>query len=161
MGRVINSSFTAEPVTSSQDQDGRGSAELFDITVSFALLQTSNEELSLSDALAVPPDREDFSNGHYIYVSGSKISTSELLKATYSTNSFPDYTVLGDPSNEPYDPDGLYFRNVLLKPSPDIDLSGEESMIGVEFTGRVSTEQMNGLDDETQADANHIYLSSE
>ena len=157
-GRIINSSFTGEPVTSSKDQDGRESADLLNITVSFALLQTSSEELSLTDVFAIPPDRDDFENGHYIYVTGSKLSSTELNNATTGSTNVPDYTILGDSSNEPYDPDGLYFKNVFLKPSPDIDLSGGESTIGIEFTGQINFEQLKGLNDETKYDANHIFL---
>jgi len=161
LGRVINSSFTVEPLNSSKDQDGRESADLFDITVSFALLQTSNEELSLSDALATMTDDSKVENGHRIYVSGSKLSQSELLGVSNPSNPAPDYTILGDPSNDPYDPDGLFFINVLLKPSPDIDLSGGESTIGIEFTGRLSPEQFDRLGDKTRSDGNHIYLGTD
>lgn len=159
VGRIINASFSSEPVASSGDQDGRESSELFNITVSFAMLQTSNEELSLLEELAMPSDATNFPNGHNIYVSGSKVLTSDLNSAL--TGGEPDYTVLSDDSGEPYDPDGLYFKNVLLKPSPDIDLAGEESSIGVEFTGRLETSVMSGFDDTTTSSANHINVSPE
>lgn len=158
MGRVMNASFTSEPVTSSADQDGRESAQLFNITVSFALMQTSNTELSLLSELAMPSDTTNFPNGHNLYVSGSKLTTSALNGASSPD---PDYTTLGDTSTDPSDPDGLYFKNVLFKPSPEIDLTGEESSIGLEFTGRVNTDVMAGFDDTASADANHIVISPE
>ena len=160
MGRVMNGSFSSEPVTSSADQDGRESSQLFNITVSFAMMQTSNEELSLLDELAMPSDASNFPNGHRIYVSGGKLLTSELNGALDGSGN-PDYTVLGDTSSDPHDVDGLFFKNVLLKPSPDIDLAGEESSIGIEFTGRLETDALSGFDDNAQADANHIVVSAE
>lgn len=160
IGRVMNGSFTSEPVTSSADQDGRESSQLFDLTVSYAMMQTSNEELSLLSELAMPSDGTNFPNGHRIYVSGGKLLTSQLNSAL-DANGDPDYTVLGDTSSDPHDVDGLYFKNVLLKPSPDIDLAGEESSIGIEFTGRVNTDVMSGFDDNTVSDANHIVVSPE
>jgi len=160
VGRVMNGSFSSEPVTSSADQDGRESSQLFNITVSFALMQTSNEELSLLDELAMPSDTTNFPNGHRIYVSGGKLLTSELNGALTGSGD-PDYTVLGDDSSDPHDVDGLYFKNVLLKPSPDIDLSGDESSIGLEFNGRLETDALSGFDDSSQSDANHIVVSPE
>jgi hypothetical protein len=160
MGRVMNGSFTSEPVTSSADQDGRESSQLFNITVSFAMMQTSNEELSLLDELAMPTDTTNFPNGHRIYVSGSKLLTSQL-NSSLTGSGDPDYTVLGDDSSDPNDVDGMYFKNVLLKPSPDIDLAGEESSIGLEFNGRLETDALNGFDDNANEDANHIVVSPE
>jgi hypothetical protein len=160
VGRVMNGSFSSEPVTSSADQDGRESSQLFNITVTFALMQTSNEELSLLDELAMPSDTTNFPNGHRIYVSGGKLLTSELNSALDGSGN-PDYTVLGDDSTDPHDVDGMFFKNVLLKPSPDIDLAGEESSIGLEFNGRLETDALSGFDDNSQTDANHIVVSPE
>lgn len=160
MGRVMNGSFTSEPVTSSADQDGRESSQLFNITVSFALMQTSNAEMALLDELAMPSDTTNFPNGHRIYVSGGKLQTSQL-NSSLTGDGDPDYTVLGDDASEPHDVDGLYFKNVLIKPSPDIDLSGEESSIGLEFNGRLETDALSGFDDNSQSDANHIVVSPE
>lgn len=160
MGRIINATFNSESIASSGDQDGRESAQLFDITVSFALLQTSNEELSLLEELAMPSDTTNFPNGHRVYVSGSKLLTS-TLNSNLTGNGDPDYQVFGDTSSDPSDPDGLYFKNVLLKPSPEIDLSGDESTIGLEFTGRIETSVLSGLDDDTSSDGNHIVISPE
>lgn len=153
MGRVMNGSFSSEPVTSSADQDGRESSQLFNITVSFAMMQTSNEELALLDELAMPSDTTHFSNGHSIYVSGGKLLTS-TLNGALDGNGDPDYTTLNAD-----DPDGLFFKNVLLKPSPDINLAGEESSVGIEFTGRLETDALSGFDDTSQSDANHIVVS--
>jgi hypothetical protein len=156
----MNGSFTSEPVTSSADQDGRESSQLFNITVSFALMQTSNAEMALLDELAMPSDTTNFPNGHRIYVSGGKLQTSQL-NSSLTGDGDPDYTTLGDDSSDPHDVDGLYFKNVLLKPSPDIDLSGEESSIGLEFNGRLETDALSGFDDNGQSDANHIVVSPE
>lgn len=159
MGRVMNGSFTTDPITSSADQDGRESSQLFQVTVSFAMMQTSNAELSLLDELAMPSDVTNFPNGHRLYISGSKLKTSTLnsnLIGSGANQGDPDYTSL---SAE--DPDGIYFKNILFKPSPEIDLSGDESSIGVEFTGRLNTEVMQGFADTSDETANHIVISPE
>lgn len=161
MGRVINGSFETSPVTSSMDQDGRESSQLFEMTVSFALIQSSNVELALMEELAMPTDDTNFPNGHRIYISGSKLQTSTLNNNLTSgvsglQDGQPDYTQL---SSE--DPDGIYFRNVLLKPSPTIDLAGEESTIGLEFTAKVEHDAFVGFDDTTQEDGNWIVVSPE
>lgn len=141
-GRFMNASFSSEPIASSGDQDGRESSQLFDITVSFALMQTSNEELSLLDQLADPDPAGigAYGNGHTIYFSGSnQVTTSDMNNALDSATGSTDFNTLSDP-------DGLQFKNVLLKPSPDIDLSGEESSIALEFTGTVETQELGDLD---------------
>jgi len=160
MGRVMNGSFSSEPITSSADQDGRESSQLFNITVSFAMMQTSNQELSLLEELAMPTDTTNFPNGHRLYISGSKLQTSELNSALTASGD-PDYTVLGDDTSDPHDVDGMYFKNVLFKPSPDIDLAGEESSVAIEFTGRLETDALSGFDNNTVSDANHIVVSPE
>jgi len=160
VGRVMNGSFTSDPVTSSADQDGRESAHLFNITVSFALMQTSSEELSILDDLSTS---YAFDEGHRIYVSGSKISEYLLnLSGDKTFGGEPDYRLLTSKNtsqNTGYDPDGIYFKNVLLKPSPNIDFSGEESMIGVEFTGRINPKQLVDLNNDSEKKGNWILLS--
>lgn len=141
-GRFMNASFSSEPVTSSADQDGRESSQLFNITVTFALMQTSNEELSLLSELALPDGGtlDRYANGHTIYFSGdNQVTTSDMNNAVDSSTGDLDMGTLSDP-------DGLLFENVLLKPSPDIDLTGEESSIGLEFTGIVETQELDDLD---------------
>jgi len=152
VGRFMNASFSSEPVTSSADQDGRESSQLFDITVSLALMQTSNEELSLLDEFAMGPlgTLERYLNGHTIYFSGSnQVTTADMNNAVDTSTGDLNFATLSDP-------DGLLFENVLLKPSPDIDLSGDESSIGLEFTGTVETQELSDLDT-TQ----HILISPE
>lgn len=142
MGRFMNASFSSEPVTSSQDQDGRESSQLFNITVSLALMQTSNVELSLLEELAmpIPGELDRYINGHTIYFSGdNQVTTTDMNDAIDSSSGDTDLATLSDP-------DGLLFKNVLLKPSPDIDLSGEESSIGLEFTGTLETQELSDLD---------------
>lgn len=142
VGRFMNANFSSEPITSSGDQDGRESSQLFDITVSFALMQTSNEELSLLNDLAMPPLGElgTYANGHTLYFSGSnQVTTSDVNNANDTSTGDLDFATLSDP-------DGLQFKNVLFKPSPDIDLTGEESTIGIEFTGTVETKELADLD---------------
>lgn len=141
-GRFMNASFSSEPVTSSQDQDGRESSQLFTITVSFSLMQTSNEELSLVGELATPDTGtlDRYLNGHTVYFSGSnQVTTSDMNNAIDGTTGSTDFATLSDPN-------GIQFKNVLLKPSPDINLAGEESMIGLEFTGTVETDEISDLD---------------
>lgn len=159
MGRIMDASFNAEPVASDADQDGRESSQLFDITVSFTLMQASNEELSQLSELAMPTDDTNYPNGHSLYFSGSKLLTSDL-NASLDGNDLPDYTVLGvDGGVE--DPDGMFFQNVLLKPSAEISLDGETALIPIEFTGRLPLSAFTGFDDETASDANHIVVSPE
>jgi len=146
MGRFMNASFSSETVSSSADQDGRESAQLFDITVSLALMQTSNVELSLLSELAMPDpgDLGRYINGHTLYFSGdNQVTTSDVSNALDTSTG---EIAFGTGSDELDDPDGLLFKNVLLKPSPDIDLAGDESSIGIEFTGTVETEELNDLD---------------
>lgn len=141
-GRFMNANFSSEPVTSSADQDGRESSQLFNITVSFALMQTSNAELSLMGQLAMPDTAGigAYQNGHTMYFSGdNQVTTSEMQSAIDATTGELDLATLSDP-------DGLLFENILFKPSPDIDLSGGESMIGLEFTGQVSTRELDDLE---------------
>ncbi len=141
-GRFMNASFSSEPVTSSADQDGRESSQLFNITVTFALMQTSNEELSLLSELALPDGGtlDRYANGHTIYFSGdNQVTTPNMNNAVDSSTGDLDLDTLSDPN-------GLLFENVLLKPSPDIDLTGEESSIGLEFTGIVETQELDDLD---------------
>jgi len=141
-GRFMNANFSSEPVTSSADQDGRESSQLFDITVSFALMQTSNTELSLMGQLAMPDTAGigAYQNGHTMYFSGdNQVTTSEMQSAIDATTGELDLATLSDP-------DGLLFENILFKPSPDIDLSGGEAMIGLEFTGQVSTRELDDLE---------------
>lgn len=146
VGRFMNANFSSEPITSSADQDGRESSQLFDITVTLALMQTSNEELSLLDELAMP-DTQDYGfylNGHTMYFSGSnQITTSEVNDATDNATGAITF---GTNSGELDDPDGLQFENILLKPSPDIDLSGEESSIALEFTGIIELGELTDLE---------------
>ena len=142
MGRFMNASFSSEPVTSSADQDGRESSQLFNITVTLALMQTSNTELALMQELAIPDPGEldRYLNGHTLYFSGSnQVTTSDMNNAVDTSTGDLDLGTLSDPN-------GLLFENVLFKPSPDIDLSGEESSIGIEFTGTVETQELNNLD---------------
>ena len=146
MGRFMNASFSSEPVTSSADQDGRESSQLFNITVTLALMQTSNTELALMQELAIPDPGEldRYLNGHTLYFSGSnQVTTADMNNAIDSSTG---ETTFGTGSDNLDDPDGLLFKNVLLKPSPDIDLSGEESSIGLEFTGIVETQELTDLD---------------
>lgn len=141
-GRFMNASFETSAISSSMDQDGRESTELFELTLSMAMMQTANTELSLMEDLAMPdPKKYDFYlNGHTMLFSGShQITTSDLNAATTTATGAVDFNALGDP-------EALQFVNVLLKPSPEIDLSGEESSIGLEFTGKVELQELSDLD---------------
>jgi len=159
VGRIMDSSFNAEPVASDADQDGRESSQLFDITVSFTMMQASNEELSLLTELALPTDETNYPNGHSIYFSGDNQLQTSTLNSNLTTDEHPDYTVFGDTTTDPSDPDGVYFRNILLKPSAEIDLSGETSMLPIEFTGRLPLSAFEGFDDNSLEDGNHINVS--
>jgi len=163
MGRIMGGSFNAEPIASDADQDGRESSQLFNITVSFTMMQASNEEMSLLSELALPSDATNYPNGHTLYFSGSKLLTSDLNASLTSgvsgvDDDLPDYTVLGTDGGVE-DPDGLLFKNVLLKPGAEISLDSETSLLPVEFTGRLPLDALSGFDDTTSEDANHIIVS--
>jgi hypothetical protein len=146
MGRFTSADFTSESVASEADQDGRESAQLFDVTASWSLMQTSNEELSLMGQFALPSpgDYGFYKNGHTIYFSGSnQVRTSDINAAT--DNATGEIT-FGTGNNELDDPDGIEFVNVLLKPSPEINLSGEDAMIALEFTGTVFTDELDDIE---------------
>ena len=161
LGRIMNASFSGEPVASSPDQDGRESAQLFDITVSFALMQTSSEELSLLEDLAMHPDPK-MSNGHFVYASGSKMSADDYDSVISKQDGLPDYTLLADKDSPgPYDPDGIFFKNALLKPSPEINLSGDESSIGIEIVGRIRLDTLRGFGDEDDPEGNYVVFSEQ
>jgi hypothetical protein len=114
------------------DQDGRQSTQLWEVTVSFTMQQASNQELSLQQFLALPDD-SSYDNGHDIYVSGSKdVSTTDVGD---------DPTDMGGS-----DPEGILFENVLLNPSPQVNLSGEVSLIEVEFTAKLELDAFESLD---------------
>jgi hypothetical protein len=165
MGRIMDASFNAEPITSEQDQDGRSSTQLWDITVSFVMMQASPEEISLLEELSVPTDETNYPNGHTIYFSGGKLLTSDLNSSLTSgvsgvDDDLPDYTVLGA-SGGVYDPNGILFQNVLPNPGAEINLDSEVGTIPMEFTGRLPLSALSGFDDETSEDANHIVISPE
>lgn len=149
MGRIMGGSFNAEAIASDADQDGRESSQLFNITVSFTMMQASNEELSLLSELALPsPGGNDlYSNGHTLYFSGSnQVSTADINGALTDDDSagigtnetLPDF---GTSAGQLDDPNGLIFENVLLKPGAEISLDSETSMIPIEFTGRVALDE--------------------
>jgi hypothetical protein len=154
VGRVVDSSFTAEPITSDADQDGRESAQVFDITVGFSMMQASETELSLLEELSMPTDTANFQNGHSIYVSGTNQISESTLNSNLDGSGNPDYSSL-----HTEDPRGIYFKNVLLKPTAEINLMGENSMIPIEFTGRVPNDVFSGFDDTSASDANHVVIS--
>jgi len=142
----VASSSSSDSIASSGDQDGRESAQLFDITVSLALMQTSNLELSLLSELAMPDPGEldRYLNGHTLYFSGdNQVTTADVNNALDTATGELSF---GTNAGELDDPDGLLFKNVLFKPSPDIDLAGDESSIGLEFTGTVETQELEGLE---------------
>ena len=133
MGRIQGAEFTSDPVTSEMDQDGRQSTQLWECTVSFTMQQASNTELSLQEFLALPSDSA-YDNGHDIYVTGSKqISTADVGS---------DPTSMTNPS----DPEGILFQNVLLNPSPQINLAGDVALIEVEFTFKLELDGFDTLD---------------
>ena len=153
VGRIMDSSFNAEPVASDADQDGRESSQLFDVTLSFTMMQTSNEELSLLTDLALPDSEGGrfYANGHYIYFSGTnQVSTADVNAAVVDDPDFRKDGALsfGTGAGELDDPNGMLFENVLFKPSAEIDLSGEASMLPIEFTGRLPLSEVGSLDND-------------
>lgn len=151
MGRIMDASFNAEPVASDADQDGRESSQLFDITVTFTLMQASNEELSQLSELAMPDDGdyEFYLNGHTIYFSGTnQVLTSDVNNAVLDTDddSTDGDLDFGTGGSQLDDEDGILFTNVLLKPSAEISLDGETALIPIEFNGRVALDEFEDLD---------------
>ena len=89
------------------------------------------------------------------------MTTSQYDSIISKQTGLPDYTQLADPSTPVYDPDGIFFKNALLKPDIEINLSGEESSIGIEFTGRLSIDNLKGFGNENEVDGNYIVLSAQ
>jgi hypothetical protein len=151
LGRIMDASFNAEPVTSEQDQDGRSSTQLWDITVSFVMMQASPEEISVLDELSIPTDPNDnglYPNGHTLYFSGSnQVTTSDMnsaltdddLSGIGTNEALPDLAALSDPN-------GIIFENVLLNPGAEISLDSEVGTIPVEFTGRVALSELSDIE---------------
>jgi len=151
MGRIMDASFNAESVTSDADQDGRESTQLYDVTVSFTLMQSSNEELSLLPDLAMPDTHgyRFYGNGHYVYFSGDNQTATSDVNAAITNDPDPslDGTLtFGSSVGQLDDPQGLLFQNVLLNPGTEIDLSGDQGMIPIEFTGRIPLDEVVTLD---------------
>ena len=156
-GRITGTNVTIDEVAGDMDQDGREDSEMHDVTVSFTLQQASNKELSIIPDFVRPTPEDQFENGHVLYFTGSKISTSEVNNNLDSD--LPDYTVFGDTSSEPSDPEGLVFVDAILKVTGEMDLTGGDSVITLEFTMRIRNSEFSDFDDETATDGNHIVIS--
>lgn len=124
-GRVKNASISIEPVVGEKDVAGREMVQAFDITATFVMMQTSKDEIATLGSLAAP-DGVTYPNGHFIFF-------SDQPKATMAAGANPTG-------------DGFGFKNVLPKPSMNVQLNGEESMITIEFTGRVPVTAFDSFD---------------
>lgn len=135
LGRIKNPEITMEPVVSEADSTGREQVLCFDVTASFVLMQTSTTELANISALAAP-DATYYPNGHSLFFTDKPYDPSVVTATDNKTA----------PTDGASDLAGLGFVNTLPKPSPAIDGMGEESMITIEFTGRVFREAMDNLE---------------
>jgi len=159
-GRVKEASIEHDTITSDMDQDGRTSTQLLEMTAAFTLQQGTNVELSAVPDLARPDTNQTpFENGHVIYFAGNnQVSTSDVNGNTFaSTNNgtLVDYTTISS-----LDENGLLFVNVLLNPSPSLDLSGGQSVIPVEFQARFPPKVYADFDPSGAVqDGNHIIVS--
>lgn len=162
-GRVKEASIEHDTITSDMDQDGRTSTQLLEMTAAFTLQQGTNVELSAVPDLARPDTSQTpFENGHVIYFAGNnQVSTSDVNSNTFSSTNngtLVDYHTIKD-----VDENGLLFVNVLLNPSPSIDLSGGQSVIPVEFQARFPPKVYANFDPADTAtdaqDGNHIVVS--
>lgn len=124
-GRVKNASISIQPVVGEKDVAGREMVQAFDITATFVMMQTSKAEIATLGSLAAP-DGATYPNGHYIFF-------SDVPRASLAAGADPAV-------------DGFAFKNVLPKPSIDVNLSGEESMITIEITGRVPVTAFDNFD---------------
>lgn len=145
MGRIQGADFTSDPVTSEMDQDGRQSTQIWEATVSFTMQQASNEELAMQQNLALPDSIYGFyGNGHTLYVSGSKqVTTAEVNNGLDSSTGVIDF---GTGAGQLDDPNGMVFKNALLNPSPQVNLSGDVALIEIEFTGRLELDAFESLE---------------
>jgi len=151
LGRVMDVNFTAEPVASDADQDGRESAQTFDCTVQATMMQASETEMSLVPQFSMPSTEGYgfYRNGHTLYFSGQQgITASDVNNAVTDD---PDPSIdgdlaFGDQMGELDDPRGILFEEVILKPTEEINLQGEASMIPIEFTGRIINDTFASID---------------
>jgi hypothetical protein len=151
LGRVVDVSFTAEPLSSDADQDGRESAQTFDCTVQVTMMQASEVEMSLLPQLSMPSTQgyDFYRNGHTLYFSGQpQITESDVNDAVVHD---PDpmlngNLVFGDQSDQLDDSRGLHFSEVMLKPTAEVNLQGENSLLPIEFTGRIVNDAFASID---------------
>ncbi len=159
-GRVKEASIEHDTITSDMDQDGRTSTQLLEMTAAFTLQQGTNVELSAVPDLARPDTNQTpFENGHVIYFAGNnQVSTSDVNGNTFSSTNngtLVDYSTISS-----LDENGLLFVNVLLNPSPSLDLSGGQSVIPVEFQARFPPKVYADFDPgDGSQDGNHIIVS--
>jgi hypothetical protein len=161
-GRVKEASIEHDTITSDMDQDGRTSTQLLEMTAAFTLQQGTNVELSAVPDLARPDTSQTpFENGHVIYFAGNnQVSTSDVNDSNNTYSSSNNGTLVDYSTISSLDENGLLFVNVLLNPSPSLDLSGGQSVIPVEFQARFPPKVYADFDPSGAAqDGNHIVVS--
>lgn len=160
VGRVQESSFTAEPITSEQDQDGRTSTQLFDVTLSFTLMQTGTEEQESVPAFTrpdvggntdlYPRGHELYSSGHFMYFSGTSTVSTATVNAAVANDAedAKDGELQTDDTNFDLaeDVNGLVFQNILLNASPELNFSGDQSIIPLESMARLRPNEWDDVD---------------
>ena len=118
-GRFKNVVINTAKVVTDPDQQGRIKQQAYDITGQLVLTQTSSVELENLELLLHP-------SGDGLWVK--------------FTDDVPATGAAGAGAA-----DGLEFKNVLFTAEPSFDMGGGESMIAMEFTGRVSVTGFSAL----------------
>lgn len=130
-GRVKNAGITFEPVVTEKDTAGREIEMCWDVTATFVMMQTTDDEMAVLGSLAEPEDNSGhYDNGYFIFFSDEPQTSSTVY--------------LGEADGLP-SVLGFGFDNVLLKPSASIQLNAEESMITIEFSGRIGRDALNSF----------------
>jgi hypothetical protein len=128
VGIVKDTSFAFEPVVYGPDNSGREFVKMFDVTISFALMQTGNNELQNLSAMASPSG-----NGLLL------ILTDKPVLDPVSPDTWADVVGAVPITSK------IQVTNVSIKPTGMLNFSREESMITCEATFTVEVEELDKL----------------
>jgi hypothetical protein len=128
VGIIKDTSFGFEPVVYGPDNSGREFVKMFDITISFALMQTGANELQNLSAMAAPSG-----NGLYLVI------TDKPVLDPVSPDTWAD-AVAAVPVTAK-----IQILNVSIKPTGSLNYSRDESMITCEATFTIEVEELDKL----------------
>lgn len=127
-GRIKNAGINFEPVVTEKDTAGREIELAWDVTATFVMMQTTDDEIAVMGSLAEPDDNATlYDNGYFVFFSDEPQTTSTVY--------------LGEADGLP-SVLGFGFDNVLIKPTLSVQLNAEESMITIEFSGRIGRDAL-------------------